>query len=99
MFLAYSLKVELRKTNSYVINRSGYAVNHFHKSVLRRLRNTWPLPSGECHAFFWTHIYPHERSSALVSKYLGYSFFCKIVCQHFLYLCLNKVNTSLVSMT
>ena len=32
----------------------------------------------------------------LVSKYSGYPFFCNIVCQHRLYLCLNKVNTFLV---
>ena len=35
---------------------SGYVVNYYRHSVLRRLCNTWHLPSGGCHAFSWTYM-------------------------------------------
>ena len=46
--------------NSYLLVR-GLATQY--QSVLRCLRNTWHLPSGGCHAYFWTYIYPRARES------------------------------------
>ena len=64
MFLAYSLKVELRKTNIYVINRSGYTVNHYHKSFCDAyaIRGTCP-PVSVTH--FSGHTYIRMREALL----------------------------------
>ena len=49
---SFTQNLPLGKGLSYVVTRA---------CILRCLRNMWHLPSGGCHAFFWTYIYILEK--------------------------------------
>ena len=45
---SFTQKLPLGKGFDYAVTRAR---------IPQRLRNTWHLPSGGCHTFFWTYIY------------------------------------------